>query len=76
MRPFYLESIGGSRRTIMDNLQGKNVRVLMDSENRKIKAIGHITKDKWFNPGEEFKEMEVQHALGTAGKKTNGVKDD
>lgn len=52
------------------DLKGKNVRVLKD-DNDMVIAIGHITRDKWFNPREELKEIEAQVALGTYGK-TNG----
>lgn len=36
-------------------LAGRNIRVRYDRDgfNRKIIAIGHITKDIWFNPTEE-----------------------
>ncbi len=54
-----------------NHLKGRNVRVVKDPTTDKIEAIGHITKDMWFNPGEELKEIEAQVALGTYGK-TNG----
>lgn len=38
-----------------DKVKGKAVRV--KSVNDKIEAIGHITKDDWFNPSEDFKRM-------------------
>lgn len=38
-------------------LNGKAVRVLI-GEDRRIKAIGHIIKNKWFFVEEEFKQLE------------------
>lgn len=41
------------------NVQGKSIRVKLDNEyGGIIKAIGHITKDDWFNPSEDFKKMQ------------------
>lgn len=37
-----------------DELAGKTVRVKSDLSG--VEAIGHIVKDTWFNPKEEFKE--------------------
>ncbi len=36
-------------------LAGKTVRVR--AEHSKVHAIGHITKDNWFNPSEEFAKL-------------------
>lgn len=38
------------------HLNGKSVRV--KCEHSKVHAIGHIIKDDWFNPSEDFKKME------------------
>lgn len=37
-------------------LQGKTIRA--KCEHASIHAIGHIVKDDWFNPAEDFKQME------------------
>ena len=37
-----------------ENLKGKTIRV--KSEDGLIKEIGHIVKDKWYNPSKELKE--------------------
>lgn len=37
-------------------LPGKTIRVR--AEHSKVHAIGHIVKDDWFNPSEDFKRME------------------
>lgn len=39
-----------------DQLPGKTIRVRCEYTN--AHAIGHIVKDDWFNPREEFKAME------------------
>lgn len=39
----------------LDDLKGKAVRAYAD--NNKIYALGHIVKDEWFNPQNEFEEM-------------------
>jgi hypothetical protein len=36
-----------------EDLQGKTLRVRI-GEDRLIKAIGHIVKDDWFCPGDDF----------------------
>lgn len=41
--------------TEWDRIKGKNVRAKI--EKGLVVAIGHITKDIWFNPVEEFKGM-------------------
>ncbi|MFA5424466.1 MAG: hypothetical protein WC374_11485 [Phycisphaerae bacterium] len=38
-----------------DGLIGKTIRVKSDWSN--IEAIGHIVKDDWFNPSEDFKNI-------------------
>ena len=40
-------------------LQGKTIRVQADHS--KAHAIGHIVKNDWFNPSEDFKNMEIAH---------------
>ena len=39
-----------------DSIVGKTVRVKANFV--RVHAIGHITKDDWFNPSEDFKSME------------------
>ena len=41
--------------TNWDKMKGKSVRVL--TENGLIKAIGHIVKDDWFNPSEDYAQL-------------------
>lgn len=43
-----------------DKLKGKTIRVRSDKDGLggNIISIGHIVKDDWFNPTEEFKTME------------------
>ena len=38
-----------------DDLKGKTIRVKADMSS--VEAIGHIVKDDWFNPSEEFKTL-------------------
>jgi len=38
-----------------DQIKGKTVRV--KAEHSKIHEIGHIVKDDWFNPAEDFKNL-------------------
>ena len=42
-----------------EELPGKTIRVKTDSENwnSSIESIGHIIKDDWFNPKQDFKEL-------------------
>lgn len=42
-----------------DKLKGKTIRVQLSSDgfDGRIIAIGHIVKDDWFNPEEEFKSL-------------------
>lgn len=39
-------------------LKGKTVRV--QCEHSKVHAIGHIVKEDWFNPFEDFKQVEAE----------------
>ena len=41
-----------------DKIAGKTIRVKLDQPgfDGRIIAIGHIVKDDWFNPSEDFKE--------------------
>lgn len=44
-----------------DKIKGKSVRVKYEGGpgfSSKIIAIGHIVKDDWFNPSEDFKKMQ------------------
>jgi hypothetical protein len=45
-----------------DKIKGKSIRVKYEDGqgfNRSIKAIGHITKDDWFCPSEDFAKMKA-----------------
>ncbi len=41
--------------TKWDDLKGKTIRV--KAEHGGVKEIGHIVKDDWFNPSEDFKDL-------------------
>ena len=41
-------------------LTGKTIRVRC--EHSKVHSIGHIVKDDWFSPSDDFKEMEITDA--------------
>jgi hypothetical protein len=41
-------------------LEGKTIRV--KASNTKVEAIGHILKDDWFCPSEDFLEAEMREA--------------
>jgi len=41
--------------TNWNKLQGKTIRAKAD--HCKIESIGHIVKDDWFNPSEDFKQL-------------------
>ena len=47
--------------TYWAKMSGTNIRVKLDGDdfNAKIVAIGHIIKDVWFDPVEEFKQMKL-----------------
>ena len=46
--------------TEWDNLTGQTIRVR--AEHGGVEAIGHIVKDDWFNPGDDFKAMRSERA--------------
>lgn len=41
-----------------DQLEGKTIRVRKSDYFDTIQAIGHIVKNDWFNPSEDFKKLE------------------
>lgn len=43
-----------------EQLKGKTIRVRC--EHSKVHAIGHIVKNDWFNPSEDFGQMEDKEA--------------
>lgn len=47
-------------------LKGKTVRV--KASHSQVQAIGHIVKDIWFIPGEEFRRMEESAGATFGGK--------
>jgi hypothetical protein len=44
-----------------DKMKGKTIRVKLKSDmlNASIIAIGHIIKDDWFNPEDEFEKLKL-----------------
>ncbi len=40
-----------------DKVKGKTIRVKYEANTNKIIAIGHIIKEDWFNPNEDFAKM-------------------
>lgn len=42
-------------------LKGKTVRV--KCEHSKVHALGHIVKDDWFNPSDDFKRMRAEQTV-------------
>ena len=53
--------------TEWSRLPGKTIRVR--SEHCKVHAIGHIVKDDWFCPSDDFKRMEATVRRDCGGKK-------
>ena len=48
-----------------EKLKGKTVRVKKESQfNGKILAIGHIIKDDWFSPSEDFQQHNINLRAG------------
>lgn len=45
--------------TAWDKLKGKTIRV--KAENSGVRAIGHIVRDDWFSPSEDFAALKDQN---------------